>query len=46
MHGGIAMTDELDIGLFFKRSRVAAHTLGNSAYHQDRYARLTVSGLA
>ena len=40
MHGGIGMTDEHDIGFFFKRSRVAEVTLGDSNYHRDRYARL------
>lgn len=37
MHGGIGMTDEYDIGFFMKRSRVSEHTLGNSAYHRNRY---------
>jgi acyl-CoA dehydrogenase len=40
MHGGIGMTDEHDIGFFFKRARAAEVTLGDSAYHRDRYARL------
>jgi len=40
MHGGIGMTDEHDIGLYFKRVRVAATTLGDSAWHRDRWARL------
>jgi len=40
MHGGIGMTDEHDIGLYFKRARVAEVTLGDSAFHRDRYARL------
>jgi hypothetical protein len=34
------VTDELDIGLFYKRARVAAMTLGDAAYQRDRYARL------
>lgn len=37
MHGGIGMTDEFDIGFFIKRARVSEHTLGNSAFHRDRY---------
>lgn len=37
MHGGIGMTDEYDIGFFMKRARVCEHTLGNSAFHRDRY---------
>ena len=40
MHGGIGMTDEVDIGLFMKRARVAAATLGDSNFHRDRYAAL------
>lgn len=40
MHGGIGMTDEHDVGLFLKRSRVAEHTFGSASYHRDRYARL------
>jgi alkylation response protein AidB-like acyl-CoA dehydrogenase len=40
MHGGIGMTDEHDIGFFFKRARTAEVTLGDSTFHRDRYARL------
>jgi acyl-CoA dehydrogenase len=40
MHGGIGVTDELDIGLFLKRARVAEATFGDAAHHRDRYARL------
>jgi alkylation response protein AidB-like acyl-CoA dehydrogenase len=40
MHGGIGMTDEYEIGFFLKRSRVCEHTLGNSAFHRDRYGVL------
>ncbi|CAA0087249.1 Acyl-CoA dehydrogenase [Zhongshania aliphaticivorans] len=40
MHGGIGVTDELDIGLFLKRSRVATQIFGNSGFHRDRYASL------
>jgi alkylation response protein AidB-like acyl-CoA dehydrogenase len=40
MHGGIGMTDEHDIGLYYKRARVLAMTLGDSAWHRDRWARL------
>lgn len=40
MHGGIGVTDELDIGLFVKRARVAIQILGDSGYHKDRYASL------
>ena len=41
MHGGIGMTDEEEIGLFLKRAKVAELTLGDGAYHRDRFARLT-----
>jgi alkylation response protein AidB-like acyl-CoA dehydrogenase len=40
MHGGIGMTDEEEIGLFLKRLRAAELTLGDAAYHRDRFARL------
>jgi alkylation response protein AidB-like acyl-CoA dehydrogenase len=41
MHGGIAMTDEEDIGLFLKRAKAAELTLGDGIYHRDRFARAT-----
>ncbi len=40
MHGGIGMTDEHEIGFFMKRARVAQATFGDTAFCQDRYARL------
>ena len=40
MHGGIGVTDELDIGLFLKRARVAMQIFGDTGYHKDRYATL------
>ncbi len=40
MHGGIGVTDELDIGLFLKRARVSAELLGSARFHYDRYATL------
>ena len=40
MHGGIGMTDEHDIGLYLKRAALAELTLGDSAYHRDRFATL------
>ena len=40
MHGGIGTTDELDIGLFLKRSRVAMQILGDARFHRARYATL------
>lgn len=40
MHGGMGITDDLDIGLYLKRARVSMQILGDTSYHQDRYARL------
>lgn len=40
MHGGIGVTDELEIGLFLKRARVLQQTFGDGTFHRDRYARL------
>lgn len=40
MHGGIGVTDRLDIGLFLKRARVLQQALGDGPYHRDRYAHL------
>ena len=40
MYGGIGMTDEEEIGLFFKRLKASELTLGDSIYHRDRYATL------
>jgi alkylation response protein AidB-like acyl-CoA dehydrogenase len=40
MHGGIGVTDELDIGFFLKRARVAMQIYGDTGFHKDRYATL------
>lgn len=40
LHGGIGVTDELDVGLFLKRARVAELLLGDAHFHYDRYAAL------
>jgi acyl-CoA dehydrogenase len=40
MHGGIGMTDELELGFFMKRARVAQELLGDANFHADRWARL------
>lgn len=40
MHGGIGMTDAVDIGLYIKRQRVQAQILGDTGFHRDRYADL------
>lgn len=40
LHGGIGVTDELDIGLFLKRGRALQQSFGDGVFHRDRYARL------
>ena len=40
MHGGIGMTDEEEIGLFFKRLKTAEISLGDAIYHRNRFAHL------
>ena len=41
MHGGIGMTDEVDIGLFMKRAKAAEIALGDSSFHRNRFAEVT-----
>lgn len=40
MHGGMGITDDLDVGLYLKRARVSVQILGDTSYHRDRYAQL------
>jgi len=40
MHGGVGMTDALEIGFFMKRARVANELLGDANFHAERLARL------
>jgi acyl-CoA dehydrogenase len=40
LHGGIGMTDEFDLGFYLKRVRALAESLGDTAFHMERYARL------
>jgi len=40
MHGGVGVTDELEIGFFLKRARVAMQIFGDTGFHKDRYASL------
>lgn len=40
MFGGVGMTDEYDVGFYIKRARVAEMTLGDAAWHRERWARL------
>ena len=40
LHGGIGMTDEHDIGLYFKRMQVLCSLWGDEDYHVARFANL------
>jgi alkylation response protein AidB-like acyl-CoA dehydrogenase len=40
LHGGVGMTDELDVGLFMKRAKVLSTLYGGADYHADRLAGL------
>lgn len=40
LHGGIGVTDEHDIGLYFKRMHVLNALFGDEEHHVSRYARL------
>lgn len=40
MHGGIGVTDDYDLGLYLKRSRVAQTQLGDSDFHCERYGKV------
>ena len=39
-HGGVGMTDAVDIGFFLKRVRVAEAWLGDANYHAEQFARM------
>lgn len=40
LHGGIGITDEHDIGLYFKRMQVLGALFGDEAHHVERFASL------
>jgi alkylation response protein AidB-like acyl-CoA dehydrogenase len=40
LHGGIGITDEHDIGLFFKRMQVLGALFGDEAHHLQRFTEL------
>lgn len=40
IHGGIGVTDELDVGHYFKRLTAIELSFGNSDYHSNRFAAL------
>ncbi len=44
LHGGIAYTDECNVGLFLKRAMVLAAWLGNAAEHRRRHGALAHAG--
>lgn len=41
LHGGIGITDEHDIGLFFKRMQVLGSLFGDEEHHVQRFASLS-----
>jgi alkylation response protein AidB-like acyl-CoA dehydrogenase len=41
MHGGVGMTDEYDIGLYYKRAQAAGEFLGDDAFASGEVARLS-----
>jgi alkylation response protein AidB-like acyl-CoA dehydrogenase len=41
MHGGVGMTDEYDIGLFYKRAQSTGEYLGDDAFGADQVAKLS-----
>ena len=40
LHGGMGVTDELDIGHYFKRLTAIQFMLGSTDFHTQRYASL------
>ena len=41
LHGGMGVTDELDVGLYYKRVLTLRQFDGNRGYHRERFARLS-----
>jgi alkylation response protein AidB-like acyl-CoA dehydrogenase len=46
LHGGIGMTDELDVGHLFKRVTAIETLYGNTDFHTARFARLWQSSVS
>lgn len=46
LHGGIGITDEHDIGLYFKRMLALDTLFGDQQHHVERFARLTSASFA
>ena len=44
LHGGVGITEEYDIQLYFKRAKSTESFLGNSAWHRERLARQLLDG--
>jgi len=44
LHGGIAYTDECNVGMFLKRAMVLAAWLGGAAQHRRRFGQLVEAG--
>jgi alkylation response protein AidB-like acyl-CoA dehydrogenase len=40
IHGGIGMTDELDVGHLFKRLTTIQYLFGSTDFHTKRFASL------
>mgnify|MGYP006271241979 CR=1 FL=1 len=41
LHGGMGVTDELDVGLYYKRSLALCQQFGSRGFHRERFARLS-----
>jgi alkylation response protein AidB-like acyl-CoA dehydrogenase len=39
LHGGMGVTDELDVGLFYKRTLMLRQQFGSRGFHRERFAR-------
>ena len=46
LHGGVGITAEYDIQLYFKRAKSTETFLGNGAWHRERLAALLLDGEA
>ena len=46
LHGAMGMTDEMEVGQFFKRATVLCQLFGNGDYHLERYRALTEKATA
>ena len=38
LHGGVGMTDEYEIGFFYKRAQAVGEFLGDDRYHSEKVA--------